>query len=150
MSKIQSALEKVRDLRLGADGGPNLGRREADEVDTRDPMADTWVGIPQVNLDVMELARHRIIVGDSVHEVAEMSYKMLRTRMIRRMRDNNWSSIVVTSADAGAGKSVTAINLAISAAREPNQTVYLIDLDLRRSSLHKYLGVQPPAGDLTA
>jgi len=67
MSKIQSALEKVRDLRLGADGGPNLGRREADEVDTRDPMADTWVGIPQVNLDVTELARHRIIVGDSVH-----------------------------------------------------------------------------------
>jgi capsular exopolysaccharide synthesis family protein len=66
------------------------------------------------------------------------------------MRDNGWSSVVVTSAEKGAGKSVTAINLAISVARESNQTAYLIDLDLRKSSLHTYLGVEPPAGNLTA
>ncbi len=78
-----------------------------------------------------------------------MAYNMLRTRLIRSMRDNDWSSVVITSPDIGAGKTVTALNVAFSVAREQNQRTYLIDLDFRAPSLHTYLGVSP-SKDLTS
>jgi Mrp family chromosome partitioning ATPase len=50
------------------------------------------------------------------------------------------------SATSGEGKSLTALNLAISLAAEPNQTVTLVDLDLRHPSLSSLLGVSPEQG----
>ena len=150
MSKISDAMDRIREIQRDSDKPPLRNRRRADRTDTHDPTGDTWTGLRLVELDQDLLERNRILTAESDRAAAEMSYKMLRTRMIRRMRDNGWSSVVVTSAETGAGKSVTAINLAISVALESNQTAYLVDLDLRQSSLHTYLGVEPPAGDLTA
>ncbi|MDH3266010.1 MAG: CpsD/CapB family tyrosine-protein kinase [Gammaproteobacteria bacterium] len=114
-----------------------------------DGASKIWTNLGKVELDPACMARNRIIMGLHNPASAEMAYNMLRTRLIKRMRDNKWSSIVLTSPNSGAGKSVTAINLAASVAREPNQTAYLIDLDLREPSLHDYLGVKPQS-DLTA
>jgi protein-tyrosine kinase len=61
-------------------------------------------------------------------------------------RQENHNAIMVTSADSGEGKSLTAVNLAIVLAQEYNHTVLLIDADLRRPSLHGYLGLQPTLG----
>ena len=49
----------------------------------------------------------------------------------------------MTSPDASAGKSITALNLAMSIAREYNQRVYLVDADFRVPALHTYLGIAP-------
>jgi protein-tyrosine kinase len=43
---------------------------------------------------------------------------------------------------AGEGKTLTAINLAISLARDVNTWVYLVDLDLQRPKVASYLGLQ--------
>jgi receptor protein-tyrosine kinase/non-specific protein-tyrosine kinase len=53
---------------------------------------------------------------------------------------------MVTSAISGEGKSVTSANLAVMLAREYGQTVLLVDADLRRPSLHEYLGITPRVG----
>jgi len=53
---------------------------------------------------------------------------------------------MVTSADMGEGKSVTAINLAIALAREIDHTVLLVDADLRKPSIHTYLGISADWG----
>jgi receptor protein-tyrosine kinase/non-specific protein-tyrosine kinase len=53
---------------------------------------------------------------------------------------------MVTSAISGEGKSVTSSNLAVMMAREFGQTVLLVDADLRRPSLHGYLGMAAHAG----
>jgi non-specific protein-tyrosine kinase len=47
---------------------------------------------------------------------------------------------MVTSALPGEGKTSIAINLAIAIAKEFRHTVLLVDGDLRRQSVHKYLG----------
>jgi len=52
----------------------------------------------------------------------------------------------VVSAVDGEGKTVTAANLALGVAAESNQNVLLVDLDLRRPSLAKLLGMQVEAG----
>ena len=62
------------------------------------------------------------------------------------MRENNWTSVAVTGPATGCGKTLTAINLAISLAMEVTHTVLLVDLDLRRPSIHEYFGYQPEAG----
>lgn len=59
---------------------------------------------------------------------------------------NNGNLIMVTSALAGEGKSFTSINLAISIAMEMDHTVLLVDADVARPSLPKYLGVKNDRG----
>jgi protein-tyrosine kinase len=51
---------------------------------------------------------------------------------------------VGTAADTG--KTLTAINLAIAIAADPERTVMLVDLDLRRPRLHQRFGIAPAAG----
>jgi Mrp family chromosome partitioning ATPase len=46
----------------------------------------------------------------------------------------------------GEGKTLTAINLAISLALDVNHTVMLVDLDLRRPSVQRYFGIEPGRG----
>ena len=72
---------------------------------------------------------------------AKSAYNELRTRVLQRMRSNNWRSMLITSPGPGEGKTLTASNLAISLARDVNQSVILVDLDLMRSSIAKYHGI---------
>jgi Mrp family chromosome partitioning ATPase len=75
-------------------------------------------------------------------EVAERSYKILRTRVQQRMEASGWHSIAITAAEAGDGKTVTAINLAIALSRDVNCWVFLVDLDLQRPQVAPYLGLR--------
>jgi Mrp family chromosome partitioning ATPase len=50
------------------------------------------------------------------------------------------------SATNGEGKTLTAINLALSLAAEPNQAVMLLDLDLRRPAVARTLGLNIERG----
>lgn len=86
---------------------------------------------------VMEASR---IVSAIDDRSAISAYNLLRTRVLQRMRSNGWRSILVTSPGAGEGKTLTASNLAVSLARDVNQSVLLVDLDLQRSSIAKYFG----------
>jgi exopolysaccharide/PEP-CTERM locus tyrosine autokinase len=52
----------------------------------------------------------------------------------------------VTSAVGEEGKSITSLNLALALAQDYDHTVLLIDADLRRPSLHRYLGLKPEFG----
>jgi protein-tyrosine kinase len=73
-------------------------------------------------------------------------YRKLKTVLLRMTRDDFRNTLMVTSSVSGEGKSVTSANLAVMLAREYGQTVLLIDSDLRRPSLHEYLGMAPRIG----
>jgi protein-tyrosine kinase len=91
-------------------------------------------------LDAAELERNRVIAG--VNDSSSSSaYKILRTRLLQRMAGNNWHSVGVTGTVSGEGKSLTAINLAITLARDVNTSVFLVDLDLQRPSVASHLGM---------
>lgn len=73
-------------------------------------------------------------------------YRVLRTRIMQRAGTGEGSTIMVTSALPGEGKTLTAINLALTFAREFQQTVLLVDCDLRRQNIHKTLGYASDKG----
>ena len=98
-----------------------------------------------VPLDTDVLESNRVVVGSQPAGPAT-AYKMLRTRMLQRVASNGWHSVAITSTRAGAGKSLTAVNTAISLAQEHHQQVILVDLDLRRPSVADVLGIRPKLG----
>ncbi len=91
------------------------------------------------------LRNNRVIMGLYNDPRADI-FRVLRTNILKQLRENNWNSFAITSATLGAGKTFVSVNLAIAIAMEGNQSVLLVDADLRRPSLHKYLGLQEKLG----
>lgn len=87
----------------------------------------------QLSTNTRYLKANRIITGPT--DPIEAQYKVLRTHVRQRMLANKWQALAITSPREGAGKTLTSVNLAISLAREVNQTILLVDLDLRRPSV---------------
>lgn len=73
------------------------------------------------------------------------AFRKLRTNLQFLAVDNPPRVIVVTSSMPSEGKSTTAINIALALA-EGEHSVVLVDGDMRRPSLHKYLGLVGPVG----
>lgn len=91
------------------------------------------------------LKQNRILTGEASDEAAR-AYKVLRTQVSQRMRQQGWKTLGITSPDHGEGTTLTAINLSISLALEPHHTVLLVDADLRHPSIHTYLGIDVELG----
>jgi protein-tyrosine kinase len=75
------------------------------------------------------------------------AYKILRTRVLRRLEANQWRSFALTGVTAGEGKTLTAVNLAIALAQDVNTWVALVDLDLQRPRIAEYLGMRSTRGE---
>ncbi len=90
-------------------------------------------------LNPTHLETTRIVAFDGENPQTS-AYDMLRTRIMQKMRFAGWHTLGVTSPRAGCGKTVTAINLAFSLARQPDQTIILADLDFRKPNVSRYLG----------
>jgi protein-tyrosine kinase len=91
-----------------------------------------------IKLDLDQLAKNRCVSMFSDTQEAEY-YKVLRTSIQHRIKKYGWNTIMVTSVQPGEGKTLTCINLAASLAKEYNQTVLLVDCDLKRQNIHRYL-----------
>ena len=98
-----------------------------------------------INVPPTRLSENRLIAGNRTDPRAT-AFRMLRTQVLHAMRENNWVSVAVTGPSSGIGKSLVATNLAISISHEVNQTVLLVDVDLRRPSIHKYFDFEPDYG----
>jgi Mrp family chromosome partitioning ATPase len=90
--------------------------------------------------DARRMERHCILpmVSD---KPALRAFKILRTRVLRRLEHNKWRSIAVSGVAVGDGKTLTAINLALALAQDVNTWVYLVDLDLQRPQVAAYFGM---------
>jgi len=75
------------------------------------------------------------------------SYRRIRTHIevIDHVRERGLRSFLITSPGPGEGKSTTAANLGICVARE-GKKVAIIDMDVRRASLHTYFDVPNDVG----
>jgi capsular exopolysaccharide synthesis family protein len=89
--------------------------------------------------------KHKVLVSDvQLREFphADAAYRLVRSRVQQRLRRNNWVSLAIASPTPNDGKTITALNLAMSVAREKQRPVYLLDLDMRNPSVCAYLGLQ--------
>jgi len=74
-------------------------------------------------------------------------YKILRTNLLALNKAKPPKVIVVTSSQHSEGKTITALNLAVTLAHSTkNPKVLLVDADLRRGRIWKYLGVTQKVG----
>ena len=74
------------------------------------------------------------------------SYKFLRTQIQQRTGGQGGITVMITSAVPGEGKTLTAVNLSLTIAKEFNQTVLLVDSDLHQQKVHNYLGFDSSNG----
>jgi capsular exopolysaccharide synthesis family protein len=105
----------------------------------------TYTRTRTVKLNTRVLRERRIIAALKDEPQADM-FRVLRTKVLKTMRANGWHSLAITGATPGVGKSMVAVNLAIALAMEVNQTVLLVDADLRRPSIAWHLGFEVQFG----
>lgn len=81
------------------------------------------------------------------HSFVSEEYRKLKSAVVATTAVGEFrNTIMVTSTLGGEGKSVTALNLAITLAQEYDNTVLLIDADLRKPMTAEYLGIRGERG----
>ena len=88
--------------------------------------------------------RHGIVHADR-SKLAE-SFKMLRNQVLQRMRAEGHRLLAITSPRQIDGKSLTAVNLALSIAADYDTAVLLVDADLSGQGLQTLFGLQDARG----
>jgi Mrp family chromosome partitioning ATPase len=153
VDRLEKALEKARDIRNravpdaaapGATAAIDKGYASSPKVEPERARAG---GLQSRTIEVEEdhLEFHRVVARQKRNQYADV-FRILRTRVLQSMAKSDMRTIAVTSANYGDGKTTIATNLALSIALDVKQTVLLVDLDFRRPSLGKVLGLPPDRG----
>jgi capsular exopolysaccharide synthesis family protein len=105
----------------------------------------TGVGtVGMIPLD-KERRKHAAVSFDSDNSAIAEAFRKLRTNLQFLSPDNPPRVIVLTSSTPSEGKSTTSINIALALA-EAEHNVLLVDGDMRRPTVHKYLDLIAPVG----
>jgi protein-tyrosine kinase len=146
MSRIEMAMEKAARLRDGV-AAPPVEVPEERAVGGTVKSAVTLP--PPVSAEYGKLTPdHPFLVNlhDPQSPTAE-EYRKLKSVLVKLTTGEQFRNcLMVTSSLPSEGKSLTALNLALSLAQELDHTVLLVDADLRRPSVHRYLGVEQGKG----
>jgi protein-tyrosine kinase len=148
MDRIQRALDlaKLQVQRTSAPLAPATEDSRAERIAlNREFALGTVESVARLPVDWTALKEQRVVSTNDV-QAAGHAYRMLRTQVLQRARAHGLTTLGIVSAINGEGKTLTAINLALSLAAEPNQTVMLLDLDLRRPAVARTLGLTPERG----
>jgi exopolysaccharide/PEP-CTERM locus tyrosine autokinase len=141
MSRIERALEKALKIRRSSSGPGNssIGLTTFSKCDPSVFEAGEGAVDPAaVNPHIVSIA--------NPYTVAAEEYRKLRAKILQITDKDFLNTIMITSSQSGEGKTITAINLAVAIAREFDHTVLLVDADLRKPSIHTYLGIEPKLG----
>lgn len=88
----------------------------------------------------------RVVTYFDPTAVISEQYRSLRTNILLNNLSKSLKTITVCSSLQGEGKTVTAVNLAITMASDLDRTVILIDCDLRGGVIHHLLALNPTLG----
>lgn len=147
MSRIEEALKKIEKQ-----------KSTSISIDFDEPTPEPTVVNTRVEsvkkklsslLDVTPIKVENLLLATARDEETAVveEYNKLRSTIIALTKGDKFlNTLLVTSTVSEEGKSMTALNLAISLAKEHDHTVLLVDTDLRRPSVHKYLDIDPEVG----
>jgi capsular exopolysaccharide synthesis family protein len=69
------------------------------------------------------------------------AFKILRTQVMHRLQEKGWNTIGISSPGEHEGKTLTAVNLAVSVAMDITRSVLLVDANLRNPRIHDLLAL---------
>lgn len=144
MENIRQAVERAK-ARLDRQDGPSH-KTPSDPVKHRFAPGQQEAA-PELQLDAVYLQSHRIIAYDG-KDPRSRPFDLLRTEILSSMDLKGWKVLAVTSPTSGCGKTLVAVNLALSMARQSECQVCLVDLDLRRPQVATTLGLGSRQGVL--
>jgi capsular exopolysaccharide synthesis family protein len=96
---------------------------------------------PRVSSPVTSLIAEKLVVTPSISPVSLEQYRRLAATLHRRQTETRIKTVLVASTMAGEGKTLTAVNLALTFSESYGRNVLLIDGDLRRPTTHAVLEV---------
>ncbi len=147
MDRIQEALKKAEEKRkkTAKGGGRTNSVRPTDQVGQEDHSSIEYSDTRTISISSKDMLDNRLVAGIKGHPQSDL-FRILRTKVLHRIKNDGINTIAITSPTKGCGKSMVAANLAVSLSLEVNHTVLLVDLDLRNPSVHKYFGFEPEHG----
>lgn len=138
MEKIMRAIEKARQQ-----GGEKVEppRRAAALLAPASEIAEiSYRQTRIVKLNPRHLEKHRIVALNK-SDLSSVSFDLLRTQVLQKMEEHGWRTLAIVSPAPQCGKTVVAINLAISISHHTDKTAMLVDFDLRKPKIAEYLGL---------
>jgi Mrp family chromosome partitioning ATPase len=144
MDRIIQALELSKERRTPSAAISSLARARAPDLK---PLPDRQreLRISDVEVSIVRLEEMRMVAHDPADRRSRC-FDLLRTQVLQAMETNGWRILAITSPTAGCGKTFTAMNLALSVARQPGSSVLLVDMDLKKPQVAQRLGIQPTTG----
>ncbi len=138
MSKIRDALQRAK----------NEIERQGSLPLFRDAVAEAEPKVQTRSIDYAEgaVVKNNIITPYFDNQAVLEQFKLLRTKILQETQEHDFRTILITSSLAQEGKTFVAINLAITFAREVDQTVLLVDVHLRNPSVLKCFGIEQEQG----
>ena len=153
MSRIEEALAKAAGMQPGTKA---QGARPAQAVAAAPVASDTAApgngaaasrAPMAAAIQAVRLPEETMMVVNAPLSPVAEEFRKLKESLVKMTRRERFDNLIaVTSATVAEGKSMTAVNLAASLAGEFDHTVLLVDADLRRPTVHKYLGLGPRKG----
>lgn len=140
MDRIRNAVTRARHERDKSEPSERRPSDKAGAVQVKAPTQGDDQSFTPAKCDFNNFGKHRIIANEQ--DPVLNAYRVLRTRVLQKMEANNWRTLAVVSPGSGAGKTVTAINLAIAIGSKTGSRATLIDLDFYRPSIARYLGIK--------
>ena len=148
MSKLERALELAKKSReKGVDNLVDRSAKETGEgeVSGLQTLTPNYTRTKVVDVDKESLSRRGVAVPNFNPSIIEQ-YNVLRAKLERVLTKNGYKMVLVASPGDAEGKTLTAINLALSFAREAHRTVLLVDADMRKPDVTSYLGINAQHG----
>jgi len=128
MGRITEALKKVTDERIS-----RIQKKPAVQYVVK-------------HVDSTNIDQHIVSFHDPSSPIGEQ-YKILRTNVQSLKQEKGYKTFAITSAINGEGKTVTSVNLAMMMAHDLNdKSILLIDADIRKGRVSKYLGLNSHPG----
>jgi Mrp family chromosome partitioning ATPase len=153
MERIQAAIQKAKEQRgdalpgaapgVGSGAAPGAGSGGSARGARPAAVGPAWAELALFEPDSRLLAKNHIVTFEDV-DPAHSHFDILRTKVLRAMRRSGWTSLGITSPTSGCGKTTLALNLAFSLAHQPDVRTVLVELDLRRPSMAKTIGLKTP------
>jgi non-specific protein-tyrosine kinase len=144
--KLRQALDKAKKIREEtAPPPPSDAGARGPARPAREWTPPVYAESLAIELDEQTLVRkHCVCIQPDAKELE--FYKVLRTKIQFLTRHKGLNTVMITSAREAEGKTLTCINLAMTFAKTFNQTVMLVDGDLRRQSVHRTMGFESGVG----